>query len=178
MTIKHKRSRTSRTVKGKKTLKTVKQRPSPRESATSLLEGSIREGGNKCDWIVKKTTGGSARWVPIESVVLNGWRLLTVDYLAANIGKPIEIYDEAYSDRWPSKTAKLFKWHFTPNGDAQVNRKKSHLIGWLKTRNPPVERGQMFVVLGDGDFPSVQIASNHANIASSNVMNMRAFVKV
>jgi hypothetical protein len=166
--------RNSRKTKTTKTAK--KTRPSPNESATSLPEGSIRRGGNGSQWVIKRASNGTPRWVPIESVELNGWRLLTVDHLAKNIGKQIEIYDTGYDNEFPKKNAKMFKWHFTPNGDIEINRKKT-IIGWLKTRNPAIQRGQFVFVLGSGDMEAVQIDSVHTNIASTNVMNTMSFVK-
>uniref|UniRef100_A0A6C0HN62 Uncharacterized protein n=1 Tax=viral metagenome TaxID=1070528 RepID=A0A6C0HN62_9ZZZZ len=172
-----KQHKSHKSHKSVNTSKTKKLRPSPIESATSLPEGSIRRGGNNGKWVIKETTNGTGRWMPIENIKLNGWQLLTVDYLEKHIGKSIDIYDTEYSDKWPTKSAKMYKWKFTPNGDANVNRKKTNLIGWLKTRKPAVLPGQIFSVLGDGEFPSVQIDSKYSNIASSNVMNIMSFVK-
>jgi hypothetical protein len=78
----------------KKTKKS--SRPSPSESATSLPEGSIRRGGNGARWVIVNTSKGIPRWIPVESCELNGWRLLTVDYLGKNIGKTVEIYEREY----------------------------------------------------------------------------------
>lgn len=172
-----------------KKTKTNKNRPSPTESATSLPEGSIRRGGNGNRWVVKKTSNGISRWTPIESVELNGWKLLTTDYLSKNIGKPITFYERMYNDEFPKKNENMQKGLFIPNGNAQVN-KKIQLQNWLKTQKPNVQSGQLFMVLGKGgyifndknnvtnnDF-SLQIDSKYTQYVSGNVMNSESFIKV
>jgi hypothetical protein len=73
---------------------------------------------------------------------------------------------------------------FTPNGNAQVDKKKTLLEDWLRTQKPTVKPGQFFILLGDGgdggdgDFGSMQLDSKHPNQVSDNVMNMEAFIKV
>lgn len=86
----------------------MKSRPSPVESATSLPEGSIRRGGDGNDWVVKKSSNGTPRWSPIESVELNGWKLLTTNYLAKHIGKPITYYRRQYSLDNPNNVISKF----------------------------------------------------------------------
>jgi len=165
-------------------------RPSPSESATSLPEGTIRRGGNGARWVIVRTSKGVPRWTPTESCELNGWRVLTVDYLAKNIGKPVEIYEREYMDTWPANNEKMRdKLKFIPNGhlQIQVNRKKTLAENWLATRKPPIQKGQMLLLQGlsDGygtekemkEF-SMQVDSSNGKMVSSNVMNMEAFIKV
>jgi hypothetical protein len=169
-----------------KTQKT--SRPSPSESATSLPEGSIRRGGNGARWVIVNTSKGIPRWVPLESCELNGWRLLTVDYLAKNIGKTVEIFEREYMDTWPGKNEKMGeRLRFIPNGHLQINRKKKLVENWLKNRKPSVQKGQMLSLMGLGDWYgtskemtefSMQVDSGNGKLVSSNVMNTEAFVKV
>ena len=178
----------SKTQNNKKTKKSI--RPSPSESATSLPEGSIRRGGNGAKWVIVRTSKGIPRWVPTESCELNGWRILTVDYLAKNIGKPVEIYEREYMDTWPAKNEKMGeKLKFIPNGhlQIQVNRKKTIAENWLATRKPAMQKGQMLLLQGLGDWYgtekemvefSMQVDSGNGKLVSSNVMNTEAFVKV
>jgi len=176
-------------ISNKKQNKTKKAiRPSPSESATSSPEGSIRRGGNGARWIVKNASNGTPRWVPLESCELNGWRLLTVDYLAKNIGKTVEIYERGYMDTWPAKNEKMSEQlRFIPNGHLQINRKTKLVENWLKTRKPPVQKGQMLLLMGLGNWYgtakemeefSMQVDSGNGQIVSSNMMNMEAYVKV
>jgi len=165
-------------------------RPSPSESATSLPEGTIRRGGNGARWVIVRTSKGVSRWTPTESCVLNGWRVLTVDYLAKNIGKPVEIYEREYMDTWPANNEKMRdKLKFIPNGhlQIQVNRKKTLAENWLATRKPPIQKGQMLLLQGLSDKYgtekemkkfSMQVDSSNGKMVSSNLMNMEAFVKV
>ena len=176
----------SKTQNKKQTKKA--SRPSPSNSATSLPEGTIRTGGNGAYWVIVQTSKGIPRWVPTESCELNGWRILTVDYLAKNIGKPVEIYEREYMDTWPGKNQKMRdKLKFIPNGHLQVNRKKTLAENWLATRKPPIQKGQMLLLQGLGDWYgnekemkefSMQVDSGNGKLVSSNVMNTEAFVKV
>jgi hypothetical protein len=178
----------SKTQNKKQTKKA--SRPSPSESATSLPEGTIRTGGNGAYWVIEQTSKGIPRWVPTESCELNGWRILTVDYLAKNIGKPVEIYEREYMDTWPGKNEKMRdKLKFIPNGhlQIQINRKKTLVENWLATRKLPIQKGQMLLLQGLGDWYgtekkmkefSMQVDSRNGKLVSSNVMNTEAFVKV
>jgi hypothetical protein len=181
---------TSNKTKNKSQKKTKKAlRPSPSESATSLPEGSIRRGGNGSRWVIVRTSKGIPRWVPVESCELNGWRALTVDYLAKNIGKSVEIYEREYMDTWLAKNEKMDKLKFIPSGalQIQINRKKTLAENWLATRKPAIHKGQMLSLLGLGDWYGtvkemkefyLQIDSGNGKLVSSNVMNREAFVKV
>jgi len=164
-----------------KTNKTKKSdRPSPSESATTLPLGSIRRGGDGGTWVITHTSKGIPRWVPIASAEINGIRLLTVNHLAKNIGKPVVYYSRMYENKFPTPAdlSKMEHATFIPNGDAQVDRKKTLLEGWLRTQKPPVSPGQFFSLLGDGDYGAMQIDSKHPNQVSDNVMNTEAFIKV
>jgi hypothetical protein len=160
-----------------KTKKAV--RPSPSESATSLPHGSIRRGGDGGSWVITHTSKGIPRWTPITSAEINGIRLLTVNHLAKNIGKPVVYYSRMYEDKFPTPAdlSKMEHATFIPNGNAQVDRKKT-IEGWLRTQKPAVRPGQFFSLLGDGDYGAMQIDSEHPNQVSDNVMNTEAFIKV
>jgi hypothetical protein len=162
----------------KKQTKTT--RPSPSESATAFSLGTIRRGGDGGRWVITHTSKGVPRWTPIASAEINGVRLLTVNHLAKNIGKPVLYYSRMYEDTFPTLAdlAKMESTTFTPNGNAQVDKKKTLLEGWLRTQLPAVKPGQFFSLLGDGDFGSMQIDSKHPNIVSDNVMNTECFIKV
>ena len=186
---KHKNTTNKLQNKTKKT-----SRPSPSESATSLPEGNIRPGGNDHRWVIVNTSKGIPRWVPLESCELNGWRLLTVDYVAKNIGKPIEIYETTYrNDFWPGKKMKMSKSIFIPNGDAEINSKK--LSGWLKKDKKQQKKGHV-LLLGKfdmyGDIKKTEDYVDYSLILTSgypkqvfnpkqvviNDMNTDCFIKV
>jgi len=114
--------------------------------------------------------------------------LLTVDYVAKNIGKTVEIFEREYMDTWPGKNEKMGeRLRFIPNGHLQINRKKKLVENWLKTRKPSVQKGQMLLLMGLGDWYgnskemtefSMQVDSGNGKLVSSNIMNTEAFVKV
>lgn len=170
--------------------KTKKTRPSPSESATSFPVGSIRRGNSGNRYVVVIAKNGIQRWTPIEGVELNGVRLLTVNHLAKNIGKPVVYYSRMYEDTFPSvgELEKMEKATFIPNGHAQVDRKKKLLENWLRNQKPAVQPGHMFILLGKGeygagdygneDYDGMQVDSKHPQQVSDRVMNMEAFIKV
>jgi len=174
--------------KSNKTNKIAKQskkiiRPSPSNSATSLPEGTIRKGGDGARWVITRTSKGVPRWTPITSAEINGVRLLTVNHLAKNIGTPVVYYSRMYEETFPTLAdlSKMERSTFTPNGNSQVDKKKTLLEGWLRTQKPAVKPGQFFILLGDGgadNYGSMQIDSKQPNQVSDNVMNMEAFIKV
>lgn len=182
--MKTKKQTKKQTSKSGSTRKSKKQvRPSPSESATSLPTGSIRRGGNGNQWVIVPASNGVARWVPIENAEINGVRLLTVNHLAKNIGRPVVYYSREYNDTFPTvgELAKMVNAEFTPNGNAQVDRKKKLLENWLQTQKPPVQPGQMFMLLGTngvGRDYELQVDSKHPQHVSDNVMNTECFVKV
>jgi hypothetical protein len=158
---------------------------SPTESATSFQEGKIMKGNDNNNWVVKKSSNGSNRWILYESTNLFGFKPLTVDYLCKNIGKTINIYERMYNDEWP-KESKLkkdptyIKWKFTPTGDAGYLNNKKLIIDWLKTQKPPIKDKSVFFIYGDEKsyIKTVQVDSKNKCICSSNLMNTEAFVKI
>ena len=156
--------------------KTRKVRKGPSESATSVPEGTIKDS-----WVVKKASNGVPRWIPTISAELNGFRLMTVDYAAKHIGKPIVVYCREFKDMWPKKNAwskpedsTYYTFKFTPNGDALKG--KTMLEGWLKTQKPAVKKGTMFYLDGESMFP-LQVDSDGGKLLSVNFMNTEVFVK-
>jgi hypothetical protein len=169
--------------------KTLKVRKAPEESATSLPEGSIK--GN---WVIKKASNGVPRWMLNTSVELNGFRMLTVDHVAKNIGKEITLYVREYGEMWPKTNAwtnptdsTYITAKFVPTGDAVSGKTK--LSGWLKSRKPEIKKGVVFSVdgpvsicyKGKCDDPAtidgVQVDSNGKKLMSLNFMNQEVFVK-
>lgn len=161
---------------------TNKTRKAPVESATSLPEGTI-----KGSWVIKRAKNGVPRWAPDVSVELNGFRILTVDYAAKHIGKPITLYVREYKEMWPmanawSKPSDATYWTatFTPSGDAVSGKTK--IDGWLKSRKPEIKKGVHFYVDGpvisEYTLPDgVQVDSNGKKLMSLNFMNQEVFVK-
>ena len=162
-------------------------RKGPEESATSFPEGTI-----KGSWVVKKASNGVPRWMPSVSVELNGFRLLTVDNVAKNIGKTIILYVREYHELWPKKNAwdkpedeTYFTAKFVPDGDATSGKTK--IPGWLKSRKPEIKKGAHFYVDGQVSLcnrgkcdivDGVQVDSIGKKIMSLNFMNQEIFVKV
>jgi hypothetical protein len=171
--------------------KTVRRRKAPTESATSLPEGTMKDG-----FVIKKASNGVPRWVPETSAELNGFRLFTTDYAAKNIGNPIMLYCREYQSEWPTKTAWATRktaatytlMKFVPNGDAI--KEKTRILGWLKTQKPAIVPGTHFYVDGavyeynsktrewiffvDG---GLQVDSKGGKLLSLNLMNTEVFVK-
>jgi hypothetical protein len=172
-----------------KLLKVDTTRKSPINSATLYDEGTIEFGKDRLRWVVKKTLNGIKRWMPFHSTTLFGYKPLTVDYLAKNIGKPIVVYERQLSYNWP-KNSKDFdvKYTFTCSGDAE--KKGKIYSDWLKKRNPLVKKNDIFIIDGilkskDLDSASVlaqngtiQIGPLPTELVSTNLMNTDAFVKV
>jgi hypothetical protein len=162
-------------------------RKGPQESATSFPEGTM-----KGSWVVKKASNGVPRWMPTVSVELNGFRLLTVDYVAKNIGKPITLYVREYHELWPKKNAwtkpeddTYFTAKFVPDGDATSGKTK--IPEWLKSRKPEIKKGAHFYVDGPVSLcnrgkcdivDGVQVDSIGKKIMSLNFMNQEIFIKV
>jgi hypothetical protein len=171
---------------GSKSKKNKNNRKSPSESATSMTEGTIHHGNDGQLWVVKKAANGTPRWMPYISVELNGFKALTVDYLAKKIGKEIEIYERGYDSEWPKKgDSNLIKLRWIGNGNAQYFKQKTILENWLNTQKPVIKDNTMFSVLGIGDWygnkdmsdMSLQVDSKNKKIVSSNIVNMEAFIK-
>ena len=170
--------------------KTRKNRKSPEESATSVPEGTMKDG-----WVVKKA-GTSQRWMPKESVELNGFRLFTVDYAAKHVGKDILLFCREYKDTWPTANAwskKADSTHvvmkFVPNGLAGpmgVAKRQD----WIKKRTT-IKAGTRFLLdgplydcrnakcssselLADG----VQVDSRGQKLISTDFLGTEVFVKI
>jgi hypothetical protein len=166
----------------RKVSKKMANRKSPSESATTFPEGRIMKGNDGDYWVVKKTTGGTSRWIPNINAEINGIRRLTVDYMAKNIGKVLYVYEKEYSSTF-AKSKDLGKPDkFIPSGDAIIWRSGQYanrktISNWLKTRRPPIQPGQYFGLTSiDGN--SLQVDSKNGQSVSSNLMNMEAYVKV
>lgn len=154
-----------------------RSRPSPSESAGLFGEGVIKRGNNGQHWVIKKASNGIQRWVPLASgVVIGGIMPLTVDYMAKNIGKSIIIYETEYEGRYPTRAEFRESWQFTPSGDAKVGNKI--LAGWLRKQKPAIPNRVVFSVMGTGDELPFQVDSINKKLASSNIMNMLAWVRV
>jgi hypothetical protein len=167
----------------------IKGRKAPEESATSLPEGTMRQG-----WVIKKASNGVPRWMPKLSVELNGFRIFTTDIAAKHIGKPIMIYCREYKDTWPSKNDWLRKkdpadlvLKFTATGNAV--KEKTTIEGWLKTQKPEIQKSTHFYLDGplyecmgkkcDKYFANgLQVDSTTGKILSLNLMNIEVFVKI
>ena len=154
-------------------------RPSPSESAGSLSEGIIHRGNNGQNWVIKKANNGIQRWVPLANGPdIGGIMPLTVDYLAKHIGKQIIIYETEYEGRYPTRAEFRKSWRFTPSGDAKVGGNKL-LAGWLRKQKPTIPDRVVFSVMGSGvDNLPLQVDSINKKLASSNIMNMLAWVLV
>lgn len=168
---------------GGQTRKVKKGRKAPEESATSLPEGTIKDG-----WVIKKASNGVPRWVPALSAELNGFRLYTTDIAAKHIGKPIMLYTRQYEDKWPKRSEWAGRKHevfkFVPTGDALKGKKV--LEGWLKTQTPAVKKGDSFSVSGpiyeygakEEMVNGLQVDSVNGKALSMNLLNTEVFVKV
>ena len=152
-------------------------RPSPSESAGSLSEGVIKRGNNGQHWVIKKASNGIQRWVPLASgAVIGGIMPLTVDYMAKHIGKQIIIYETEYEGRYPTRAEFRESLRFTPSGDAKVGNKL--LARWLRKQKPEIPNRVVFSVMGTREELPFQVDSINKKLASSNIMNMLAWVRV
>ena len=162
------------------------KRISPEESATLFEQGIIKPGNNKELWVVKQY-GPNKRWVPCISANINNIQMLTVDYLAKNIGKEIKIFSTGYDLVWPKKIVPNLI--FTPSGNAQKGKNKKKLINWLKTQDPEIKDRTVFFILGTitylktngiDDFTEesgLQVDSLNKQIVSTNLWNSILYVK-
>jgi len=155
-------------------------RKGPSESATKFPEGTIEYGNDDNRWVVVKNVKNIPRWVPLASTSLFGYTPLTAKLLAANIGQPVTVYEREIRYTWPTKRSDFdVKYTFTPSGDAE--RKGTVYTNWLKTRTPPVNKNDLFIILGTmrGDLnTSPQVAPKPGELASTNLMNTEAFVRM
>jgi hypothetical protein len=172
---------------GSKTKNTKNTRKSPTESATSMIEGTIRRGNDGQLWVIKKSSNGIPRWMPYISVELNGFKALTIDYLANNIGKEIEIYEREEEDIWPKQTDNnLEKIYWVSNGHAKYTGKKiknNFFENWLYTQTPTINNTNPFVLLGQGKYNGIkinelQLDNKTKKLVSSTTYFMQAFIKI
>jgi len=165
-----------------------KERSGPSESATLFPQGTIKKGNNGQLWVIKKIKNSNIqRWIPVLNAEINGYKLLTVDYLKKNIGKTINIYEWDNSSIWPSSSSKLFSYKFEPNGNASIRKGKTIKIipNWLKTLSPSIQNNTVFFIDGNCNLRvpkimeqySLQVDSINKQLVSSNIINMIAYVK-
>lgn len=176
-----------------KTRKVSKDRKGPSDSATAFPEGTIKIGNDGNEWVTKKSSSGSPRWIPAISAELNGFKRLTVDHAAKHIGKPIILYCSEYKDMWPKKNdwvqkpdSTYYTMKFVANGDALKGKTK--IEGWLRTQTPKVKKGTQFSLdgptymcptpkcdehLADG----LQVDSTSGKSLSPQLMNTVCYIK-
>jgi hypothetical protein len=174
-----KTNRKNKTKNSNKTVKLNTNRPSPAESATLFPEGTIKRGNNKKRWVIK-VNKGVHRWVPLINAEINGMQLLTVDYLAKNIGKPVKYLEGEYQEMVPKSMKPVPEEYirtdtFTPNGDISIAGKV--IKDWLKHRKPDLPDHKIISVLSDVD-DSMQVDSMNKKTCSTNVMNSQAWIKL
>jgi hypothetical protein len=167
---------------GSKSKKNKNNRKSPSESATSMSEGTIHHGNDGQLWVVKKAANGTPRWMPYTSVELNGFKALTVDYLAKNIGKEIEIYERYYMDKWPDKNESWYmKYKFITDGNLQIGKKI--INNWLKDGDitkPIKDKKKMYYLLHRNNNAEVNFLimdNTYINVIASQPYKHQAYVK-
>ena len=167
----------------------IKLRKSPSESAKEFIEGYIKIGNNKELWVVKETVNKILRWTPYKSCELFGFRLLTVNYLAKNIGKSITIYERQTSDKWPNKLSDFdVKYKFIASGDAILLGSKTRNINdrkindWLKLRKPLIKSHDILIIDGimksNDIISTIQAGPLPSELVSTNLMNTEAYIKI
>lgn len=161
-------------------------RPSPTTSATSVPQGSIDFGNDEKPWVVIKASNGVQRWVPYVSAKLNGLRVLSLDILEKNIGKPVVIYERPASCMWPSgpREKGMDTYTFVPNGDARLTTRKTSYKDWLITRKPATSTRGYIMIEGtrissresdmDRHWGPIVVA---AEVATGNPRNTQSFVR-
>jgi len=154
-------------------------RISPSESATQFEAGTEKRGNDGRLWVVSLTKSKVKRWTPYISTKLNGLQALTLDYLTKNVGKPVRVYDREWNDVWPTSKneEEMYNYMFIPSGDMKSMKNKTVVKDWLRTRNPPVKRGVLFLILGtvDGKPWSLALDSNGGQLISSNFLSRECF---
>lgn len=128
---------------------------------------------------------GVQRWVPYVSATLNGLRVLSLDYLAKHVWKPIVIYDRSASDRWPSgiRERDMESYTFIPDGNAQLQSRKTPYKDWLFTRSPKPKTGYMMITGIRTSSAEKDMDRNWGPMvvgwewATSNPRNTQSFVK-
>lgn len=149
--------------------KTRKLRKGPKNSASEGVEGTIKQGGDKQLWVIKKIAS-SQRWVPYHSCELNGFKPLTISILKSHIGIPIQVYERQMMYTWPNSLKDFdVKYTFTATGN-----------DILKKQESKVKSKGLFII--DGIMKSKNIESTLQagpdGLVSSNLMNTQAFVKI
>jgi len=108
-------------------------RKGPAESATKFPERTIEYSNDGYRWVIVKNVKQIPRWVPFASASLFGYTPLTAKFLAANIGKPVTVYEREMRGQWPTKRSDFdVKYTFTPSGDAE--REGTVYTNWLDPR--------------------------------------------
>jgi len=165
----------------RKTRKRKVIRREPSTSATFCREGTIDLGQDHQKWVVKRSGLGVKRWAPYHSATLFGYAPLTASILAANINKPIRVYERERRFTWPTKPSEFdVKYTFTATGDA--SKGESVFAGWLKKRTPAVKKNDTVILEGDLQSKDIsatlQVGPLPAELVSSKLMNTEAFVRV
>lgn len=158
--------------------KTRKVRKGPTNSAFEGVEGTIKVGGNKELWVIKKI-GKSQRWVPYSSCELNGFKPLTISLLKTHIGKPMQVYERQILDTWPSNLKDFdVKYTFTATGNGIL--KGNVLDNWLKKQEPKIKLNDLFIIEGTMKSKDIEssLQAGPDGLVSSNLMNTQAFVKI
>lgn len=167
----------------------IKKRKSPSESAKEYTEGQIKIGNDKELWVVKKTVNKILRWTPYKSCELFGFRPLTVNYLAKNIGTSITIYERQASEKWPNKLRDFdVKYKFIASGDAILLGSKSRNVkdlkinDWLKLRTPLIKKNDIFIIDGimksNDIIATIQAGPLPSELVSTNLINTEAYIKI
>jgi hypothetical protein len=161
--------------------RTRKNRKSPSESATLFAEGTIKFAGKRERWVVSATKQGVKRWIPFHSGTLFGYKPLTAKILSKHINKPIDVFERASLDKWPSEPSDFdVRYTFTASGDAVRDNKI--FKNWLKTKKPAVRNDDLFLISGEMKSKdlnvSIQVAPEPGELISTNLMNTDAFVKI
>jgi hypothetical protein len=107
----------------------------------------------------KRLVYKKSKWIPFESVSLNGYKALTAKILGKFRGKPLTVYEKQATDTWPTKRKDFdVKYTFTTSKEGDL--KKSILEGVMKSK----------------DIDST-LEVSHSGLVSTNLMNTDAFVK-
>jgi hypothetical protein len=106
---------------------------------------------------------------------------LTAKILSKHINKPIDVFERASLDNWPSKPSDFdVRYTFTASGDAVRDNKI--FKNWLKTKKPAVRNDDLFLISGEMKSKdlnvSIQVAPEPGELISTNLMNTDAFVKI
>ena len=172
--------------------KKVSEHGSPSESATIFNVGTIKRGNDGNSYVVTETSNKTQRWVPTINADINNMKLLTIDYLAKNINKPIKLYLREYRNDWAKKNdwSKKDPTHgiiiFKPTGNAIMGKKI--LPNWLKTRKPEIKDRSQFSIEGyfsfsgsnkESDFSlsSLQVDTKNKKVVSYNLMSTEVFIE-